>query len=53
MVDRAVTLRSAVLKLGGPPAIINKWPDVDFPLSRLFPQPVSQSLSIGSSLSRT
>ena len=38
MVDCAVTLWSAVWELSGPPAIIDRYPEVDFPLSGLFPQ---------------
>ena len=44
IVDYAVTLWSAVFKLsGGLPAIINRYPEVHFPLSGLLPQFASQN----------
>ena len=41
-VDYAVTFWSAVLKLRDPPASMSKYPEVDLPLSGLFPQLASQ-----------
>ena len=40
--DCAVTFCSAVLKLSDPSASMNKQPEVDLPLSGLFPQLASQ-----------
>ena len=42
IVDCAVTLGGAVFKLSRPPAVIDRYQEVDFPLSGLIPQLASQ-----------